>query len=141
MYQTVSNSPGQPWTHRVAEAGRELWTYQPLLQQHHPEQGAQAHVQVASGELQGGDPHSLWAACASALSPAPGCILCAPCLHVLIGIDEISLSLLFTRLSSPRSWPLLTGEVFGTLCSQHLQRNAHGHSCQISLIWYVSPFF
>ena len=72
MYQTVSNSPGQPWTHRVAEAGRELWTYQPLLQQHHPEQGDQAHVQVASGELQGGDPHSLWAACASALSPAPG---------------------------------------------------------------------
>jgi len=30
--------------------------YQPLLQQHHPEQGAQAHGQAASGELQGGDP-------------------------------------------------------------------------------------
>lgn len=29
---------------------------QPLIQQHHPEQSAQAHGQVASGELQGGDP-------------------------------------------------------------------------------------
>ena len=38
----------------MVEAGRELWTH--LLQQHHPEQGAQAHSQVASRELQGGDP-------------------------------------------------------------------------------------
>ena len=29
---------------------------QPLIQKHHPEQGAQARGQVASGELQGGDP-------------------------------------------------------------------------------------
>jgi len=42
----------------TAEAGRALWV--PLahlpLQQGHPEQGTQTHGQVASGDLQGGDP-------------------------------------------------------------------------------------
>ena len=43
---------------RLTEAGRALCVpvSQPLLQQHHSEQGAQAHGQAASGELQGGDP-------------------------------------------------------------------------------------
>jgi len=44
--------------HRMAEAGRDLWVPlgQPLLQQCHPEQGAQAHGQATSGDPQGGDP-------------------------------------------------------------------------------------
>ena len=52
-----------PWTrcrhnHGMAEVGRELWAHlvPAPLQQGHPEQGAQAHVQVAFGALQGGAP-------------------------------------------------------------------------------------
>ena len=42
----------------MAEAGSALCVHlaQPLLQQGPPQQGAQAHVQVPSGDLQGGDP-------------------------------------------------------------------------------------
>ena len=42
----------------MAKVGRDLCVHraQPLLQQGHPQQGAQAHVQVTSGDLQGGDP-------------------------------------------------------------------------------------
>ena len=42
----------------MAEAGSALCVHlaQPLLQQGPPQQGAQAHVQVTSGDLQGGDP-------------------------------------------------------------------------------------
>ena len=41
----------------MAEVGRDLWVHlaQPLLQQGHPEQGAQAHVQAVLEDLQGGD--------------------------------------------------------------------------------------
>ena len=42
----------------MAEVGRALWVSQaqPLLQQGHPEQGAQGHIQRAAGNPQGGDP-------------------------------------------------------------------------------------
>lgn len=41
----------------MAEVGRDLWVHllQPPLQQGHPDQSAQDHVQVAFGDLQGGD--------------------------------------------------------------------------------------
>jgi len=41
--------------HRMAEVGVELWVHpaQPLLQQGHPEQGAQDRVQAAFWDLQG----------------------------------------------------------------------------------------
>lgn len=39
----------------MVDVGRDLWVnvLQPLLQQGHPEQGAQDHIHVASGDLQG----------------------------------------------------------------------------------------
>lgn len=42
----------------MAEAGRALWLHlaQPLLQQKHPEQCAQDHMQVAVEDIQGRDP-------------------------------------------------------------------------------------
>jgi len=42
----------------MAEVGRDLWVHQAqlLFRQAHPEQGAQDHVQVAFGDVQGGDP-------------------------------------------------------------------------------------
>ena len=114
----------------MAEAGRALCVpvSQPLLQQHHPEQGAQAHGQAASGELQGGDPtasgqpvpvlHHLllvfrgsllgYSLCLLPLVLAqgihqkePGSVLCA--LQVYIDTDEIPLSCLLSRLSSSSS--------------------------------------
>lgn len=41
----------------MLEAGRDFWVClaQPLLQQGHQVQGAQNHIQAASGDLQGGD--------------------------------------------------------------------------------------
>ena len=54
----IANEETNTQDPRLAEAGRALRVpvSQPLLQQHHPEQGAQAHGQAASGELQGGGP-------------------------------------------------------------------------------------
>lgn len=45
----------QSQKHIVAEARMDHWVYllQPLLQQDHPEQGAQACGQVSSEDLQG----------------------------------------------------------------------------------------
>jgi len=40
-------------THGMAKPGRALRAH---LQQGHPEQGAQGHVQAAAGDPQGGDP-------------------------------------------------------------------------------------
>ena len=44
--------------HKVVKVGRDLWVHvaQPLLQQGHPEHGAQGRVQAALEDLQGGDP-------------------------------------------------------------------------------------
>jgi len=44
--------------HRMAEVSGKVWAHLlwPLLQQGHPEQGAQGHVQAAAGDPQGGDP-------------------------------------------------------------------------------------
>ena len=54
----IANEETNTQDPRLAEAGRALRVpvSQPQLQQHHPEQGAQAHGQAASGELQGGGP-------------------------------------------------------------------------------------
>lgn len=47
--------------HGMAEVRRDLWVslLPPLLQQDHPEQGAQHHVRTLFGDLQGGDATSL----------------------------------------------------------------------------------
>jgi len=65
-----SHNPSQ--NHSMAEAGSAPWVHlaQPLLQQGPPQQGAQAHVQVPSGDLQGGDPT------ASLGNPCPRSIIC-----------------------------------------------------------------
>lgn len=141
MYQTASNSPGQPWTYRVAEAGRKLWTN--LLQT--------LPWPDSFWRAPGRRLNSFWAACANAPASTSAALLlvfrgnllgCSFCpqplvltqstteknlaassvysLQVLTGIDEISLSLVFTRLSSPSSWPLLTGQTFWTLSSEEM---------------------
>lgn len=57
VFRTPMRSHGSP-NSSLAEVGRALCVSvsQPLLQQHHPEQGAKAHGQEASGELWGRDP-------------------------------------------------------------------------------------
>lgn len=50
-----------------SQAGRDLWAHlaQPLPKQGHPEQAAQGHVQMAFGDLQGGNP----TACLGSMCP------------------------------------------------------------------------
>lgn len=42
--------------------------FQPLLQQRHPERGAQAHVQIAFGDVQGGDLQPVGSLCQCSIS-------------------------------------------------------------------------
>lgn len=57
----------------MVEVGKAFWVNlaQPA-QQGQSEEGAQTQDQVAAEGLQGGGPHNLWSACASALSLLPG---------------------------------------------------------------------
>jgi len=83
----------------------------PLLQQHYPEQGAEAHIQVASGDPQGGDPtafgqpvpglHHLHST--EALLVFRGNILCSSsCLP--------SLGLAVGTTTDCKHWPQIRGE-------------------------------